>query len=690
MKNFIFILVFIYSFFLFANSSAAQENAASLESKENNLQTEQPKSVDEPASQSNINNDKKEKMQGQIIKLNGRELFTIYSSLGQFTPTERGAAIVEKLTEIKKQNSFHKEELKIISSALATNITYKNSVLMSVLAQDAQVEGMSVDELARFYLHRISFALESKAENVIINNPNELYNYLIENRYAVVKGISAVVIAIVFFILYYFTSKFFTKLYFAIDARKGTTFKAVSFKENEIISAETLVSFLLLMAKAAKLGVVISFFYVYISVVFILFPSAKSDIFMRLLTGIFLTILTTAITIGILKTVKISIQALQESLPNWKGTLILPLKIKTVNILTEDQTVMILHRVITIVSFFIYVFLLYIFIPIILSFFEFTNTWANTLFGYILTPLKTIASSFVSFLPNLFFILVTIFITRYVIKLVKIIFQEIEAGNISLPNFHEDWADPTFKIIKGLLIVFAAIVVFPYLPGSDSDAFKGVSIFLGVLFSLGSTSVISNIVAGTILTYMYAFRIGDRVKIGETMGDVIEKTLLVTRIKTIKNIVITIPNSIIMNDHIINFTTSSARGEGLILNTTVTIGYDVPWRKVHEVLISAATATTNVKDSPSPFILQTSLDDFYVHYEVNCYTEQPHVMAKTYSELYQNIQDKCNEAGIEILSPHYRAARDGSMITIPEEYLPKDYEAPPFAIKMMRNFSPKK
>ncbi len=262
-------------------------------------------------------------------------------------------------------------------------------------------------------------------------------------------------------------------------------------------------------------------------------------------------------------------------------------------------------------------------------------------------------------------------------------------GKIRLPNFHRDWADPTYKIVRSLIIVFTVIVVFPYLPGSQSEAFKGVSLFLGVLFSLGSTSVVANVVAGIILTYMYAFKLGDRVKIGDTTGDVIEKTLLVTRIKTIKNIIITIPNALVMGSHIINYSTSAAR-EGLILHTTVTLGYDVPWRKVHETLIAAALSVEKIKKEPAPFVFQTSLDDFYVSYELNCYTDKPELMGGIYSELHQNIQDRCNEAGIEILSPHYAAARDGNASTIPSEYLPATYEAPPFAVKIVEKLAGRK
>ena len=262
--------------------------------------------------------------------------------------------------------------------------------------------------------------------------------------------------------------------------------------------------------------------------------------------------------------------------------------------------------------------------------------------------------------------------------------MRVEKGTITLSGFYPEWAIPTYQLVRILVIALALVLAFPYLPGSSSPAFQGVSIFIGLLFSLGSTSVVANIVSGVVLTYTRAFRVGDRVRIADTVGDVIEKGLLVTRMRTIKNVEITIPNGMVMGSHIINYSIVSQE-HGLILNTTVTLGYDIPWRLIHETLIKAAQATNGILAEPHPFVLQTGLDDFYVSYELNAYTNQPNIMAVIYSELHQNIQDFCNEAGIEILSPHYGALRDGNPSTIPSDYLPKDYQAPPFQIKMNRD-----
>ncbi len=333
------------------------------------------------------------------------------------------------------------------------------------------------------------------------------------------------------------------------------------------------------------------------------------------------------------------------------------------------------------------VIVLYISLPLVLGFFPWTRGYAVIVYRFISTPVGAVTRGFVAYLPNLFFIAVILFVTYYLIKFTKLIFNEIGKGTISLPGFYRGWARPTFKIVRFLIIAFTAIAIFPYLPGAGSDAFKGVSLFLGVLFSLGSTGAIANIVAGVVLTYTRAFEIGDRVKISDTVGDVMDRTLLATYVRTTKNVDITVPNAMVLGSHIINYSTSAQTG--LILHTSVTIGYDVPWKQVHELLLAAARATENVEEDPAPYVLQTSLDDFYVSYELNAYTDKPRMMAKIYSDLHQNIQDMFNEAGVEIMSPHFSAVRDGHQVNIPQQYLPKDYAAPGFRFTPLQNLVPK-
>ncbi len=339
----------------------------------------------------------------------------------------------------------------------------------------------------------------------------------------------------------------------------------------------------------------------------------------------------------------------------------------------------------TILRWVVIIFILYLSLPILFSIFPWTQTWAETLFSYVLNPVRNMAAGILGFIPNLFAIAVIFLATKYVVKFISFLSNEVEKGSLVIEGFYKDWAKPTFSIVKIVLYAFMFIVIFPYLPGSDSEVFRGVSVFLGILVSLGSSSAISNGVAGLVITYMRPFKIGDRIKIGEITGEVMEKTMLVTRIRTIKNEEITVPNATIMSGHTINYTTS-AKELGLILNTSITIGYDVPWKKVHELMINAALATNGIlhEEKKRPFVLQTSLDDFYVAYQINAYTDQSHRMAGIYSELHQNIQDKFNEGGVEIMSPHYQTLRDGSMTTIPPNYLPPDYKQPPFHVELKK------
>ncbi|MBP1753213.1 MAG: MscS Mechanosensitive ion channel, partial [Geobacteraceae bacterium] len=227
------------------------------------------------------------------------------------------------------------------------------------------------------------------------------------------------------------------------------------------------------------------------------------------------------------------------------------------------------------------------------------------------------------------------------------------------------------RIFRLLIVAFAVIVAFPYIPGSESPAFKGVSLFLGVLFSLGSQSTVSNILAGFTLTYRRLYKVGDRVRIDDIVGDVTMIRVPVTHLKTVKNEEVIIPNSTILNSNVTNYSSLSME-TGLILHTTVTIGYDAPWRQVHALLLMAAERTPGLLKDPPPFVFQKSLDDFYVSYELNVYTDMPHAMGRLYSDLHQNIQDCFNEYGVQIMSPNYEADRPEAPIVPKERW----YEAP--------------
>ena len=307
-------------------------------------------------------------------------------------------------------------------------------------------------------------------------------------------------------------------------------------------------------------------------------------------------------------------------------------------------------------------------VPLIFIIFPQTEGLAYRLLGYIWNPIRGIFVGIIDYIPRLFTIIVIWYAVKYLVRFVLYLAREVEGGRLKINGFYPDWAMPTFHIIRFLLYAFMIAMIYPYLPGSNSGVFQGISVFVGLIVSLGSSTVIGNIIAGLVITYMRPFKIGDRIQLNDTTGNIIEKTPLVTRIRTPKNEVVTVPNSFVMSSHTVNYSTS-AREYGLIIHSEVSIGYDIPWRKVNELLIDAALNTPGVVDDPRPFVLETSLSDWYPVYQVNAYIKEADKMPQIYSNLHQNIQDKFNEAGIEIMSPHYMAMRDGNETTIPKDDL---------------------
>ncbi len=401
----------------------------------------------------------------------------------------------------------------------------------------------------------------------------------------------------------------------------------------------------------------------------------------KILTRIGLVILVLLIVWLLIKLIAKAFNQLQKYIDSNKDKWLKDLSYHDYTFLTAEQELRIMMISVNLLRLFIYFLTAYITLPILFSIFPFTRGWADDLFLLIWAPFTGIFVAVWDYLPNLIRILVIFIVMKYFIRLVKYIFDEIESGKLRINGFYSDWAMPTFSVLRILLYAFFFVMIFPYLPGSDSDIFKGVSVFLGVLFSLGSSSAIANMVAGMVITYMRPFKIGDRIKIGDITGDVVEKTLLVTRLRTPKNEEITIPNSTVLSGNTTNYS-SYAKKDGLIIHTTVTIGYDVPWKDIEQALIDAASRTNLLLKDPPPFVLQTSLEDFYVAYQLNAFTKDAGRQAVIFSDLHRNIQDCCNERGIEIMSPHYRAARDGSMSTIPASYLPEDYSAPAITVAL--------
>jgi len=336
-----------------------------------------------------------------------------------------------------------------------------------------------------------------------------------------------------------------------------------------------------------------------------------------------------------------------------------PLRIQKQEILSAKEVAVILNGALLASSWFFRLWVIFAFINTILALFEWTREVSIAIAAFVGNTIGGIWSKFVAYLPDLFTALVIIGFAYGIIRLFRLVFEGMGRQRIKVPGFYPEWSKTSFNLLRLLIMAMTVVVVFPYLPGSDSPAFQGVSIFVGVLLSLGSTTAVANVVAGIVITYTRAFRIGDYVQISDTEGKIIERTAFVTRIRTTKNVEVSMPNAAIMSDKVINYSTQ-AKQSGITLHTGVTIGYDVPWPKVQELLLAAANATEHIEQDPAPFVLQTSLDDNYVAYELNAYTRRADIRPRIYSDLHANILDAFHMAGVEITSPHYRAIRDGN------------------------------
>lgn len=319
---------------------------------------------------------------------------------------------------------------------------------------------------------------------------------------------------------------------------------------------------------------------------------------------------------------------------------------------------------------------LYLYLDYVLGLYPWTRPVSQALIGLVMAPLRAMGASLVRDIPDLAFLVVLFVVTRYVLKLVRLFFTGVEQGGIRVASLDSEAAVATYKIVRLLIVVFALVVAYPYIPGSESDAFKGISLFLGLVFSLGSSSVIGNLIAGYTMIYRRAFRIGDRIKVGEVSGDVLERKLLVTRLRTVKNEEVVIPNSQILNSHIINYN-SLARERGLILHTTVGIGYETPWRQVEAMLRMAAGRTPGLLTTPEPFVLQKTLGDFCVTYEINVYCDQPQAMARLYTALHRNILDVFNEYGVQIMTPAYEGDAEQPKVVPKARWYEAPAEPPP-------------
>jgi small-conductance mechanosensitive channel len=316
-------------------------------------------------------------------------------------------------------------------------------------------------------------------------------------------------------------------------------------------------------------------------------------------------------------------------------------------------------------------FSVYLWLTFVFRQFPYSRPWGEQLRDHLVSGAEAILLAILDFIPGLVIVAVIFMITRFLVRIGRLFFDAIESGRVTVPGIYAETAQPTRKIVTVILWLFALVMMYPYLPGSESDAFKGMSVFVGLLLSIGSAGTVNQAVSGLMLMYARALRVGDYVQIGETVGTVVALGMFSTRIRTPWGEIVSLPNAVIVGTTTKNYSRGEETG-GALLTTTVTIGYSAPWRQVHAMLIEAAHRTEGLLKEPPPLVLQRSLSDYYVEYMLGARITEPPKRLSVLDGLHRNIQDVFNEYGVQILSPHY-VADPAEKVWVPRENW---YESP--------------
>ncbi|MDX1386467.1 MAG: mechanosensitive ion channel [bacterium] len=384
----------------------------------------------------------------------------------------------------------------------------------------------------------------------------------------------------------------------------------------------------------------------------------------RLLSGSYYAFLLGIILLILLQILKNIFNFLKERMGQWKFTSH-PMRVQGVDIIAPDQFKKIiagLLKLLYVVSCFI---LLYFYIPLILRIFPKTEHVGDELWFYITKPAKEIAWGILNYLPNVVYLVLIVLVVRYFIKLARFFLKGIENGQIKITGFEREWADPTFKLFRAAAFIFTLVIIYPFLPGAGSEIFKGFSIFVGALVTFGSSAAVGNILSGVLLTYSGSFRMGDFIEVGQTKGYVVKRGLMVTKLRTLKNEEVNLPNKIVLDGEVVNYS-ALAKTQGLAISIKAGIGYDAPWHQVLELLLEAAKKTKGVIEDPPPFVRQDEVDNFSGGYELRAYIDQADQMQAISSELRKNILDTFHDAGVEIMTPMAQTLRN-----VPEAAIPK-------------------
>ena len=321
---------------------------------------------------------------------------------------------------------------------------------------------------------------------------------------------------------------------------------------------------------------------------------------------------------------------------------------------------------VVLLSFFVYSWLTFV-----LRQFPYTRPWGESLRSFLLNQLAFLGTQILNAIPDLFTVLLILLFTRFIVRLAQVTFDGVEQGRMSLPYVYAETAQPTRRLVTTLIWVMGLVLAYPYLPGGNSDAFKGMSVFLGVVLSIGSSGIVNQMMSGLTITYSRAVRPGDFVKMGDVEGTVIQVGVLSIKVKTARREEVTIPNAVVMSQVTTNYS-RFADTEGVFVPTSLTIGYDTPWRQVQALLLLAAERTPGIRTDPKPVVRQTALQDFYVQYTLLVCLESPQQRFLTLDALHANIQDAFNEYGVQIMSPNYEADPEGRKVVPVDQW----YAAP--------------
>ena len=331
------------------------------------------------------------------------------------------------------------------------------------------------------------------------------------------------------------------------------------------------------------------------------------------------------------------------------------LNVSGVRLIQRERLVWLVHVIVLALYWLVTLILLYEWVSVVFAQFPYTRVWSERLTGFFVGIATSIGGNILSAVPGLVTAVVIFFLARFVSRLLDGFFERVQSGQLRVSWLDDDVAGPTRRITKAVLWLFALAMAYPYLPGAQTEAFKGLSLLLGLMISLGASNLVGQAASGLILTYTRVYRRGEYVRIAEHEGTVTQLGMFATRIRTGLGEELSLSNSLVIGAVTKNYS-RAVKGGGYVLDTVVTIGYDTPWRQVHALLIEAALRTPGVLTEPAPHVFQTALSDYYPEYRLVCQATQsePRPRAVVLSALHANVQDVFNEYGVQIMSPNYR------------------------------------